>query len=273
MNKRKLFYALPPAIRLLVRQMYYLPKDTWDSIHTNRNDMVPPKGMIYTGGGDFIETGERFLKYFIEYGQLHHNSKVLDVGSGIGRMAIPLTNYLTKEGRYEGFDVVKKGVKWCQNKISSKYPNFSFKFIDLSNDLYKSAGEDPVAFKFPYPQNHFDLVILISVFTHMSKDEVMHYLDEIYNTLHTGGRCFTTFFTYDDKTKPTKNNFSFKYKYEHYSLMNKDVTSANIAFDFDYLRSEIINKGFKIELYNKGKWQVNNDDSLDFQDVIVLSKP
>ncbi len=272
MSKRKLFYSLPAGIRLIVRQLYYLPQDMWDSISNSRKEMIPPKGMIYTGGGNFEKTGLKFLEYFIKYGKLTKDSAVLDVGSGLGRMAIPLTKYLSKTSKYRGFDVVKKGVDWCQKEISSRYPNFQFEYIDLSNDLYKSTGKDPKEFIFPYEGQQFDLAILISVFTHMSLEEVLHYLDEIFRILKPGGRCFSTFFTYDQDTQPSKKNFTFPYQFEGFALMDEKVKSANIALDINILKLEIEKRGFEVDLYNKGEWQQSNAESLDFQDIVVFRK-
>ena len=273
MDKRKLFYALPPGLRYLARMLYHLPSDMLDGLSGNRPPMVPPKGKIYTGGGDFIETGIRFTEYFKKYGALDPSNNVLDVGSGIGRMAIPLTKYLTDEARYEGFDVVKTGVDWCKREITSRHPNFTFKYVDLHNDLYKSTGNNANGYTFPYLDASFDFVYLISVFTHMSKEEVHHYLNEIYRVLKPGGRCFATFFTYDQKTVPSRENFQFKYQGEEFALMDKTVTAANIAFEREPLISFAQKIGYNLIFHNLGSWQVSDSDPLDFQDIFVFKKP
>lgn len=272
MDKRKLFYALPPGLRYITRVLYHLPGDIYDSLSGKRPDMVPPKGKIYTGGGDFVETGLRFVDYFKEYAQLSPSDSVLDIGSGIGRMAIPLTKYLDSTARYEGFDVVKKGVEWCQKKITKNHPNFTFKYVDLHNDLYKSTGSDATGYQFPYKTNSFDVIYLISVFTHMSKDEVHHYLKEIHRVLKPGGRCFSTFFTYDENTKPSREGFQFKYRSEDFALMDENVKSANIAFDREALINYAGTTGYRLQYFNLGSWQVNEEQSLDFQDIFVFTK-
>ncbi len=73
-------------------------------------------------GGEFRATGEEFLTYFIEIGGLRPSDRVLDVGCGVGRMAVPLTRYLSPEGRYEGFDVMANAVEWCQRHITPRFP-------------------------------------------------------------------------------------------------------------------------------------------------------
>ncbi len=103
--------------------------------------MIPPRGMIFIGAGDFEQIGKDFRKHFIELGDLQPDDRVLDVGCGIGRMAIPLTSYLSKEGEYWGFDIVKKGIEWCQKRISPKYANFHFLHSDIYNKEYNPKGK------------------------------------------------------------------------------------------------------------------------------------
>jgi len=52
--------------------------------------------MTFIGDGDFEQAGQVFKNYFIELADLRPSDKVLDVGCEIGRMAIPLTSYLSK---------------------------------------------------------------------------------------------------------------------------------------------------------------------------------
>ncbi|MBK8562228.1 MAG: hypothetical protein IPN76_02520 [Saprospiraceae bacterium] len=54
---RKLFYSLPPAWRFAARRLYYLPLDTWEALSGQRDGLIPPKGMSYTGSGDFRRSG------------------------------------------------------------------------------------------------------------------------------------------------------------------------------------------------------------------------
>ena len=89
-------------------------------------NLVPPQGLIFIGAGDFIKIGEEFARYFIELGQLEPNEKVLDVGCGIGRMALPLTKYMSQQGEYWGFDIVKDGINWCAKRYTRLFPNFNF---------------------------------------------------------------------------------------------------------------------------------------------------
>jgi SAM-dependent methyltransferase len=114
---RKTFYSLPIPLRYFIRRVIYFPQD----LFSKRNSLVPPKGLIFTGSGDYTKIGEQFFSHFQKYCDFDKDSAVLDIGCGIGRMAVPFTNYLTPKGRYEGFDIVKVGIDWCTKNIHSRF--------------------------------------------------------------------------------------------------------------------------------------------------------
>ncbi len=246
-------------------------------IAPQKSHLHPPKGLIFTGSGDFIKTGQHFREIFIRYCGLLTSHHVLDVGSGIGRIAIPLTEYLSSEARYEGFDIVKTGVNWCKKNITSSFPNFRFTHIDLENDLYNlSTSKRAKEFIFPYEDNSFDLVILTSVFTHMMPEDVENYLIQISRVLKTGGRCIITFFILNEeniRNMKTSNGLVFNYAFEHYSLIDKNVKEANIAYKEDYILNLFNKNKLKVELINYGYWSGRDKSScLDFQDIIIVIK-
>jgi cyclopropane fatty-acyl-phospholipid synthase-like methyltransferase len=78
---------------------------------------MPPRSLAFVVVGDFELTSQQFLGYFRDLGALEPGDRVLDVGSGLGRMALPLTSYL-EGGSYAGFDVGREMVRWCQRTIT-----------------------------------------------------------------------------------------------------------------------------------------------------------
>lgn len=275
---RKFYYSLTPASRLWARRIFYFPYDLYTSIiRGKRNPMVPPRGMIFIGSGDFVRQGEHLADLAITYTKIQPNGKILDIGCGIGRLAVPLTKYLDKEGRYEGFDIVKLGIDWCTRNISSKYPNFRFICVDLKNDLYNlDTQKEAKEFVFPYPENYFDSVILTSVFTHMMPTDVKHYLEQIALVLKNGGKCLATFFIInkrvEDLMASNRSHFVFKYSYEGCFLMHSTVKEANVAFEENFLRSMISDCGLSIDAIYPGNWSDKSKDALDFQDIVILKK-
>src|SRR5437868_12657499 len=69
---------------------------------------LPPLRLRFVGVGDFRTVGDELKELLIRSG-LKPSDRALDIGSGVGRVAIPLTRYLDS-GTYDGFDVVRRGV-------------------------------------------------------------------------------------------------------------------------------------------------------------------
>lgn len=275
--KRFLYYTFGPKTRRVLRRLYYLPADLFNSLVGKRDSLIPPKGRIFIGSGDFIKQGNSILKQMIDLGGLKKNHRVLDIGCGIGRIAVPLTSYLTTSGSYEGFDVVKSGIKWCSSHINNQCPNFNFLHIDLKNDLYNlSTNDEAKNFVFPYKDREFDFVFLISVFTHMLPDDVESYLRQIKRVLKNGGICFATFFIMNKENKELMREsdvIKFNFEFGHYYLHNKNVKEANVAFDEKYLDDLFTENGFSIVNKYFGYWPGREKaKAIDFQDIVVLTK-
>lgn len=278
MIKRRLYYFLPPSIRLIVRRLYNLPIDLFEKVTGRRDTLTPPRGLIFVGSGDFKKSGQMLLGQIKSTCELKSDSFVLDIGCGIGRLAVPLTEVLNEKGKYEGFDIVKRGVKWCQKNISKRYPNFNFTHIDLKNDLYNlKTNKEAKDFVFPYEDEQFDLVILTSVFTHMMPPDVDNYLKEIHRVLKPDGKCFATYFLLNDEIKTrieTQKQFNFPYNFDTYSLMDKNVKEANIAFEEDYLKMDLLSKNNLVAQNTFYGWWSGRpeSESLGYQDTIILKK-
>lgn len=275
---RNAYYALPPVVRRISRRIWFLPVDMIESLTGARGPMVPPRGRIFIGSGDFVRTGEEIKKQLIDLGGLQPGSRVLDVGCGIGRVAVPLTDFLDDKGSYEGFDIVKSAIRWCTQKIHSSYPNFRFTHIDLKNDLYNlGTNKEAKDFVFPYDDGEFDLVFLTSVFTHMVLADVENYLEQIHRVLKPGGTCFATFFMINEEAKrlmEQKGKFMFNTELEHHYLFHARVKEANVAFDEAHLVNEMIaSKGFQMEPILYGFWPGRPKSELsNFQDICVFRK-
>ena len=274
---RKLFYSLPPSWRFLARRLYFLPVDTWEKLTGQRPELTPPKGMIFTGSGDFQQEGQKLFSRFKEYGGLEPRHSVLDIGSGIGRVAVQLSKYLNEKGSYEGFDVIELGVDWCQKNISKAHPNFRFTYVPLGNDLYRSEGADASSFTFPYPDNTFDFAVSNSVFTHMLPEEVQNYLEELNRVLKPGGRAYLSFFILNEASKKGMSNnpsFDFKHDHGHYRLLDEQVKAANVAYEETFLKETLLpEEQWKINYQFYGFWSGERAiEQPDFQDFVIVEK-
>ena len=274
---RKYWYGLSANQRFMIRRLYYLPADTLDSITGKRHKYVPPRGLIYTGssaGSDkFIKQGQQQLSVLKQTADLKSEDRVLDIGSGIGRTAIALSGYLNSKGSYEGFDVVKLGVDWCNSRLGKDFPNFKFKYVPLYNDLYNDSKQKADDFVFPYEADEFDKVFSFSLFTHMQLNEIQNYFREISRVLKKDGLAFSTFFLFDEKDeKRIENNgdYSFPVSRDGYKLMSDQVKSGNIAIHKDKLSKMMADEGLEVVKIIDGFWK--GVKSIEFQDIVVFKR-
>lgn len=278
---RNLWYLLSSEQRSIVRRFYYYPIDLYDKIRGSRHKYVPPRGYIYTGSPAnstrYIKQSNQQLELLINEINLMPDDNVLDIGSGIGRTAISLTGYLSPNARYEGFDVVKKGVDWCTSKINTDFPNFTFIHIPLFNDLYNTSGSKAKDLVFPYKTDFFDKVFSFSVFTHMQINEIQNYFKEINRVLKSNGLAFSTFFLYDSDNEDyisKREGFNFPIQKKGFRLMTERVKSGNVAIHTDKLIEMLHKENLTLIKIIDGFWKDNsgNSEKKEYQDIVILKK-
>ena len=256
--------------------IYHFPAYHIGRLSGWRDPLLPPNWLHSVGDWDFKEVGEEFFQYFVNPGGLEPEQRVLDVGSGTGRMALPLTGYL-EDGSYDGIDIVAASVKWCRKTYSRRYPNFHFHFSDIYNKEYNPKGKVKASeYKFPFESESFDFVFLTSVFTHMLPRDMENYLSEIARVLKNGGRCLITYFLLNAeslKLIEEKASFhNFKYELQGCRVERDDVPEAAVAYNEKAIRSLYQKYALNIsEPVYYGKW-CGRENGLSWQDMIVAAK-
>jgi SAM-dependent methyltransferase len=241
---------------------------------TDADNLTPPEEMISSvGGGDFRVVGQEFLGYFTDLCELQPSDHVLDVGCGIGRMAVPLGGYLDPTGRYEGFDTVNEGIAWCTEHISNRYPNFNFIHADIYNRRYNPGGRiRSTDFVFPYEDESFDFVFATSVFTHMLPAEVEHYLMEISRVLRPAGRTLITFLLLNKEAlqlcETGHSGLTLPYDQGVYRIAREDIPEAVVAYQEDFVRQAYEKSGLRNATVHYGRW-CGRGSFLSYQDTVV----
>ncbi len=240
----------------------------------------PPDDLIYVGEGPkaFERMGEEFFRHFVELGDLKPDEWVLDVGCGIGRMAIPLTGYLSGKGGYEGFDVVPKAIRWCEENITPEYPNFRFRLVDIFNKRYNPKGKYRAEnLAFPYEDASFDFVFLTSVFTHMLPGGVENYTSEISRVLKPGGRCLITYFLLNEESLGLIEEGASDWEFRHARgkwcrVVDPDQPERAVAYDERFVHRLYRRHGLNLtKPVAYGSW-CGRGEFLGYQDIVVAAR-
>lgn len=242
--------------------------------------LVPPVELMHDGPQsyrDFKQNGNEFFRYYLDLCDLQRDARMLDVGSGIGRKTLPLVDYLSERGGYNGLELVKTGVDWCTQKYTTKYANFTFRLIDVYNQLYNPKGKNEAAtYEFPFEDEHFDFVVLNSVFTHMMAAEVENYLSEVARVLREGGRSLISFFLINAQTRRLidagKSTINLQHDHGPAYTMSREKPELAIGFDEEYVIDLYERVGLVIRrpIYY-GSW-CGRQEFLSYQDLIIASK-
>ena len=232
---------------------------------------LPPAEFIRSiGGGDFRHASDDLFNLVTKHGQLERTHSVLDLGSGCGRLAIPLTSYLNRDALYSGLDIVEPMVDWCRTEITSRFGNFKFYHADLHNTDYRHKGSRAAEFVFPFADASFDYIVATSLFTHLVPDSARQYLRESARVLKPNGRMLATFFVLlPDQPDET---MQFKFPYPHGDALVADAANpeAALCYPFNNAVRLFAGAGLSLDTLSFGAWAGHHGWS--YQDVIVATR-
>ena len=241
--------------------------------------LTPPRKLIdVIGGGDFDVIGREFFRHFTGIGGLQPQHRVLDVGCGCGRMAVPLISFLKGTGEYWGFDIVPAAIQWSRENITARHPQFHFELADIFNKVYNPKGKKQSGeYHFPHPDKFFDFTFLTSVFTHMLAAHMEHYLSEIARTLKPGGRCLISFFLLNAESRGLmergQSNPVFRHSFPDCVVSNADAPEAAVAYDEQFIRQRLGKHGLQlVEPVHYGSWP-GRKKFLSYQDILLATRP
>ncbi|HEX3589936.1 MAG TPA: class I SAM-dependent methyltransferase [Pseudonocardiaceae bacterium] len=200
---------------------------------------------------DFTKTGEDQVDFLTEFCGLKSDYRVLDIGCGVGRLAVPLTKALGPRGEYEGFDVAAYMIDWCQRHITSGHPNFHFKHANVKTSTAShDDGVDASSYVFPYDDSSFDLAYAGSLFTHLTPAAATNYLRQIARVLKPGGVFASTWNMYNSNTEKVLPGRSlaatWPHERDHHRLKDAEHPESNVAFDELWVRPGYGDAGLEI---------------------------
>lgn len=246
---------------------------------------IPTNLVNLTGGGaetwHVISIGH--MDQYKKYCPINLDHAVLEIGCGVGRDAIQLTKHLSKNGSYVGIDIIEPSIKWCQENITPRFPNFKFLFFDIQSQIHNSLGKiETTDIKLPTGNDSIDRVILQSVFTHMFEVDIVHYLKEFNRVLRPGGKVFASFFIFDDKTlhlaqknkfKSHKVTLTFEYPHGDGCRINdENYPEGAVAYTREVLDRMLQKSSLALDQpIHLGHW-CGREGTPDGQDIVIMKK-
>ena len=235
----------------------------------HQDDLIPPPWMFsdpdrLDGSRNIREfklIGESMVEWLIHQG-LASFHRVLDVGCGVGRMTRPLTRHLKNGGSYDGIDISADKIRYCQETFERLHPNFHFHHADIYSKFYNPVGERQASeYRFPFDDEKFDFVLLVSVFTHMLPADMEHYLSEVARVMLKNAKSICTFWLTDAKLGSPYYEYS-----EVCEIYSKEYPEHGVVYIEEYVRGLYKRCGLNIHYVYHG------DLNKRKQDIIVAVK-
>lgn len=237
---------------------------------TGRSHWPPLSLRSFVGGGDFDEVGTWYVKELTGLGLLKPKAKILDIGCGCGRVAYAMAmddGIRKQEISYEGMDVDRAVVRWCEHHIASRNQRFHFYHADCFNPSYNPQGRVAATdYHFPHPQGSFDLILLSSVLTHVLEDELQHYLSEVARLLTPEGAAYSTFFLFNDRNEARagleRHGIAFPFDLDRAAVNRLDYPHNAVAYPETFVRA--IAKSYGLDVIEPTRYGI--------QDVLLFRR-
>ena len=122
-------------------------------------------------------SGEPEVDIIVDKLRIGKNSKVLEIGCGVARLA---WHMVKRCGHYTGSDITKNMLEVSRRELAGAR-NF---------DLVELFEAKPL----PFPDASFDAVYSQAVFIHIDREDCFRYMQEAFRVLKPGGRAYFQFY-------------------------------------------------------------------------------
>jgi SAM-dependent methyltransferase len=163
-----------------------------------------------------------------------------DFGCGCGRVARQLLQQDQRPQRYLGVDPHAGMIRWCQENLAPRAPEFEFLHHDVFDDSFNPGEGKPAWAPFPAADGEFTMVNAVSVFTHLTEAQVAPYLQEASRILADDGVIHASFFLID------KRAFPFMQSHANALYVSWEHPSAAVVFDRDWILQAARDAGLSV---------------------------
>lgn len=248
-------------------------------MNTTADRLIPPDEIL----ADYAVTAEQFAAHgpgfvyevLVKRGNLQPNDRVLDLGCGPGHHARTLTEYLSDDGSFDGLDIGKSVIDYCQAAYAH-YRNFTFRHANIFNEHYNpTATLRQVDYQLPYPSGHFDFVYSVSLFTHLLPEDALAYFREIRRVMKPSGRFISSFFLLTPEALSNIANparaaaYRFPNEYGCCRVMSQEDPAQAIAYPEHWIRESLHKSGLRVAETMLGTWNGERDRLQTLQDIVL----
>ncbi len=197
---------------------------------------------------------------------------ILDFGCGMGGLAPVAYHFVRHGGRYLGIDTDARSIAAC-HRAYPDLKNCEFYLTRDPNAWYPQEGIEPSKsgeIDWPVENNTQDLLIAMSVFTHLQEKDAVKYLNKIYEVLAPQGLAILSFAILRHYVNPNNDIYNFRHPltpgwYTSYPA----CPECSIGIESQALE-KFLNGKFKVLKHVEGCVTGGKHPSL--QDLFVLQK-
>jgi len=227
-----------------------------DRAPDSRAALLPaPDPSMHEVGAD--PSGHRAVRQLrlLEHFGLRPDSRVLEIGCGVGRLAYELADVLT-QGSYAGIDISSSAIAWLDEHYRPALDNFRFDLLDISNPRYRPNGTvSGTTVRLPYDDAQFDLACSFSVFMHIQLPEIERYLAELQRVLVAGGRAVVTLLTIlPSDERPTNQGKPFISLGGGVYTNKPRKPGFGMAYDISVFQDTVRRAGLLVDEHVEGYW-------------------
>jgi SAM-dependent methyltransferase len=155
---------------------------------------------------------------------------VFDFGCGCGRVARQLILQSPRPERYLGVDLHKGMIEWARTNLTPVAPEFQFVHHNVYNKSFNPQEGLPEVAPLPAEDSSYTLVNALSVFTHLTEEQAVHYMSEAARILASDGVLHASFFLID------KNDFPMMMEHSNALYVSYEYPFAAVLDDREWVR-------------------------------------
>jgi SAM-dependent methyltransferase len=208
---------------------------------------VGVQNRVLCNGFAFRTTGVAFWMGVLARGHARLDARVLDLGSGCGRFALPLRdhNFYGQRfaGHYLGVDIDTQMLEWCRRNFDAR---FDWHDAGKASATYRPAAQPAPPLRLPLEVASRDLALANSLFSHLLEPDFVEYVREGARVIRPGGWFYLTAFIrgHVEAGGRLGGRWTFGHRRGAAWIESERYPEAAVAYDEAWVRAALRQAGF-----------------------------